>query len=165
MLKKTVLVILFATAAGNCYAQEKGDDVKFYRLDFVVKEVDAGKVVNARNYSMTISNEKNDVSSTRSGDKIPVQNATTGQTTYLEMGVNIDCRSLRETFDGLALSVSADISGAADGDKGRPGTIIRNTRWNSKVLIPLRKPTMIFSSDDANSKMQVQLQLTATPIR
>jgi hypothetical protein len=32
------------------------------------------------------------------------------------------------------------------------------------VIVPLKKPTVVFSSDDVASKRQMQLELTATPI-
>jgi hypothetical protein len=32
------------------------------------------------------------------------------------------------------------------------------------VIVPLKKPTVIFSSDDLTTKHQMQLELTATPI-
>jgi len=41
---------------------------------------------------------------------------------------------------------------------------VRQNKWGSIVLVALRKPTVIFSSDDLTSKHQVQLELTATPI-
>jgi hypothetical protein len=41
---------------------------------------------------------------------------------------------------------------------------IRQNRWVSTVAVPLKKPTVIFSSDDLTSKRQMQLELTATPI-
>jgi len=41
---------------------------------------------------------------------------------------------------------------------------IRQNRWSSSVVVPLSKPTVIFSSDDLTSKRQFQLELTATLI-
>jgi hypothetical protein len=32
------------------------------------------------------------------------------------------------------------------------------------VIVPVKKPTVIFVSDDMSSKRQMQLELTATPI-
>ncbi len=168
MRNMTVLAFVFIAAVGSCYAQDKVvEDPKFYRLDFVVKEVEGGKVVNARNYSMTISNEKNSAGgSIRSGDKIPVlaSGDKAAQYTYIEMGVNIDCRSAVEVSDRLAVNVAADISSVGAERTSLP-PLIRNTKWSSRVLIPLRKPQTIFLADDTNSKMQMQLELTATPIR
>ena len=47
-----------------------------------------------------------------------------------------------------------------------PGSapMIRQNRWTSNVVVPLKKPTVIFSSDDLTTKHQMQLELTATPI-
>jgi hypothetical protein len=41
---------------------------------------------------------------------------------------------------------------------------IRSNSWSSVVIVPLKTPTLIFSSDDPASKRQMQLELTATPI-
>jgi hypothetical protein len=43
--------------------------------------------------------------------------------------------------------------------------LLRQNRWRSDVLVPLRKPTVIFSSDDPTSTHKMQVELTATPIR
>ncbi len=45
---------------------------------------------------------------------------------------------------------------------GRP--TIRQNRWTSVTIVPLKKPTLLFSSDDPMSKRQMQLELTVTPI-
>jgi hypothetical protein len=57
----------------------------------------------------------------------------------------------------------ADISGVADPASTPP--VIRSTRWSADVIVPFRKATMLFSSDDAMSKRQLQMELTATPIK
>ncbi len=41
---------------------------------------------------------------------------------------------------------------------------VRQNKWDSTVIVPLKKPTVLFSSDDLTSKRQMQLELTATPI-
>jgi hypothetical protein len=44
--------------------------------------------------------------------------------------------------------------------------VVRQAKWSSIVLIPIRKgPTVIFSSDDPASKRQLQLEVTATPLQ
>jgi hypothetical protein len=45
-----------------------------------------------------------------------------------------------------------------------PAPVIRQNRWSSNVVVPLKKPTLIFASDDATSKRQMQLELTAAPV-
>lgn len=177
MLKKTVwsLPLLALTMlSGNGFAQapeapktKDAEPLKFYKLDFVVKEVEGGKVLNARAYSMTVAANSTNLASIRTGDKIRVP-GTGGQ--YLDVGTNIDCRSIREVEGDLTLSVTADIS-SIPSEPAAPATMaattaatIRENRWISTIIVPLKKPTVLFSSDDLASKRQMQLELTATPI-
>jgi hypothetical protein len=151
--------------AGTCFAQNP-ELPKFYKLDFVVKEVEAAKVMNARSYSMTVSTDPPGVhSSMRTGSRVPFGN--TGQVTFLDVGVNIDCSSVKAEQDQLSLTVTAEISSILQESTTPTGAhpIIRQNKWTSSVIVPIKKPTVIFSSDDATSKRQMQLELTATPIK
>jgi hypothetical protein len=82
----------------------------------------------------------------------------------MEVGVNLDCRNVRDLQSRLVLVVSADIS-RAGGEPTTPGQLIHNTKWSSGVVVPIGKPTVIFASDDPTTKLQLQLELTATPIK
>lgn len=161
------LSILVMVCAGTCLAQT-AESSKFYKLDFVVKDVEAGKVLNARAYSTMISTEKsNSPNAIRAGSKVPyATSAAAGNTqfNYAEIGVNIDCRSATEVGSELSIVVSAEVSTTAQ-ESMTPTPIIRQNKWAATVLVPIRKPVIIFSSDDATSKHQMQLELTATPIR
>ena len=77
--------------AGTCFAQNP-EASKFYKLDFVVKEVEGTKVLNSRAYSMIVSTEKSSPpSSIRTGSRVPTPtSAGNTQFTYIELGVNID---------------------------------------------------------------------------
>jgi hypothetical protein len=173
-LRFALLILSLATAIPSV-AQDARAKVEpaFYRLDFVVKEVENGKVVNTRAYASMISPDGGN-GSIRTGQRIPVSTgslalgagAVNTQYSYHEAGINIDFSSAKELTDRLALQVTADISSvplAAETPGLPPGT--RTNRWTSFVIVPLRKPTMIFSSDDPASKRQLQLELTATPIK
>lgn len=171
MLSLTILAL--ATAAGMAFAQTPAapKQDKYYKLEFVFQELEGGKVLNARSYS-TVAGLGKDTSTIRAGSRVPVWSGSEkSQFTYLDIGVNIDCRSITEVpgDQSLSLTVSADIS-SVPFDNGATGTIsspaptVRQNRWASSVIVPLKKPTLLFSSDDPMSKRQVQLQLTATPI-
>jgi hypothetical protein len=139
---------------------------KFYKLEFVVKEVEGGKVLNARTYSTTVSTDpRESTTQIRAGGKVPYQNPSGDSKNfqYLDLGVNIDCRGIKEVERGLSLYVSADIS-SVPSDPAAPAAAIRQNRWSSTTLVPLKKPTLVFSSDDPMSKRQMQLEITATPI-
>jgi len=157
-------------STGSCLAQDALPP-KFYKLDFAVKEVDGGKVLNARTYSVEVSTEPERGTSPacviRTGSKVPMMTAGANpQFTFIDVGVNIDCRAVREVSGGLTLGVNAEVSSALQ-EPVTPTSlppIIRQNRWSSTVLVPVKKPTVIFSSDDVASKRQMQLELTATPI-
>lgn len=143
---------------------------KFYRLDFVVKEVEGSKVLNARGYSMTVSEDKlNEHSMIRAGSKVPYStNADGSQYSYLDLGVSIDCYHVAEMHDTMSLVITADVSSIVQEPAPTSAVmrqpVIRQNRWNSGVVVPLKKPTVVFSSDDLTTKRQMQVELTATPI-
>lgn len=170
-MKKTIrlawIAIAAALLAASCFPQTPGnkpdEQTKYYRLDFTVKELEGGKVINARNYSTSLSNREGDGSSIRTGDKVPVQSDKAW--TYLDVGVSIDCNSLKQVDNQLAVHVTADITNlGSDGSAIAAVPLIRQNKWSSTVLVPLRKPVTIFSSDGASTKRQTQLELTATPV-
>lgn len=173
LMKFARIGLTVALLAAPCFSQTEpakaaDEPTKYFRLDFVVKELEGGKVVSARSYSSVSSTGSRESCSIRTGEKIPTQ---TGKEafTYLDVGVNIDCDSLRVVGNQLALHIHADISGLVSDPPNGPGVInsqpmIRQNRWASSVIIPIGKPTTIFSSDGTTTKRQTQLELTATPI-
>jgi hypothetical protein len=161
----TAALILMAAALPGQTAQPNPEPPKFYNLEFQVKEVEGGKVVNARSYYLMVSTDSNPAV-VRTGGKVPYSTSP-GSFNYVEVGVNIDCRGARERNGTLALQVSVDVSSIAPPAEAQPagsGPLIRQNRWGSNVVVPLRKATVIFSSDDAASKRKMELELTATPI-
>lgn len=156
-------LVALVLLAGTCLAQNP-ESIKFYKLDFVLKEVEAGKVLNARAYSMTMSTKKAAPPGTiRTGSRVPVSNAS-GSFNYIELGVNIDCHMVEEVGGDLSLVVTADINNTPQEPASGP-PVLRQTKWSSVVVVPMKKATLLFSSDDATSKRQMQLELTATPLR
>ena len=167
-MKRTLSAIgAFGLAACAVLAQSNqppAAETKFYNLEFQVKEVEGGKVVNSRAYDMMVSNG-NGQYSTRTGGRISYANPGNTGFNLMEVGVNIDCRNVKERNGQLNLGVSADVSSMmppAEGVASPPST--RQNRWSSEVIVPLRKATIIFSSDDSQGKRKMQLELTATPI-
>jgi hypothetical protein len=143
----------------------------YYRLEFVVQELGAdGKPVNSRTYTGMLSNRQR--VSVRVGSRIPVVTGSSSggdnKVQYLDVGVNIDAREENELDNGmLALDLNAEVSSlAASSDVSQPSTpIIRQTRWQAPVIIAVRKPTVVFTSDDLDSKGSMQLVVTATPMQ
>ncbi len=149
---------------GICHAQaEKDVATGFYRLDFVTREFDDTKVVNSHNFSVIVSEKEN--GTIHSGGRVPVSSSRgSDQFTYYDIGTNLDVRGAREFQGQLTMNVNADMSTVnTDATTGPPA--VRQYKWASTVIVPFRKATLIFSSDDPSSKRKVQLEVTATPIK
>jgi len=176
MLTRTFLLAVIV--AGGCLGQTEpakaeggpAAEPRYFHLDFVIKEMEGGKTINTRAYAMTVSTDR-ERTSVRSGNRVPVPMGSrpagapsNTQFTYVDVGTNIDCWNSKEIQGQLTLMVTAEVSSAAD-TQDAPAPVVRQVKWNSPVVVPLRKPTVIFSSDDPSSKRQMQLELTASPIK
>jgi hypothetical protein len=164
--RRCLLPILALAFAGAAFAQT--DAPRFYKLDFVVKEVEGGKTVNSRAFSAMLAvhvpGRDSPAASIRAGGRVPVYAAGSNtQYTMFDLGVNIDVRELREVQNDVTLNITADITTMTREDQ--TVAVTRNNRWNGAVLAPVKKPTVVFFSDDITSKRQLQLELTATPVK
>ena len=169
-MKKTILFCLmlaFTAGAPRLFAQENTGKVAdspphFYHLLFTVEEVgDSGKIVNSRSYSTTISDHS--YNQIRTGTKVPVKSSDKGDIQYIDVGVSVDCRDAHEVNGKFAAAITADISSiAADAETASQPPILRQNRWQANSLIPMGKPTVIFSSDNLQGKGKLQVELTAT---
>jgi hypothetical protein len=142
---------------------------KFYQLNFMVQELENERVINSRQYSMILRGGA-ERGSIRSGQSVPypTRSGANAEWQQINVGVDIDCRKLEELGGQVSLSILADISSVIEshGEAGPPPAlpIVRHNRWESFVLMPVKKPTILFSSDDPASKRKMQLLLTVTPI-
>jgi hypothetical protein len=146
--------------AGACLAEDAAP-VKFYKFDFLIKETDGVKVLNSRAYSLLTSTQNK--SEIRAGSKIPYMSSTT-EYQQADVGVSIDVLNIKELQDRLAFYLVVDVSSLPAGapDPLRPP--IRQNKWSSNLIVPLKKATLLFSSDNVDSKSQMQVEVTATPI-
>ncbi|MGA8161691.1 MAG: hypothetical protein WBD32_08420 [Acidobacteriaceae bacterium] len=154
----------------------------YFKLMFVVEEVnDAGKVANARSYQTTVDTNSRNVNGApasqqiRTGARVPIVTAAAPssnvtQFQYVDVGINFDVRQVKELGDKLGFNLTADISSLADDNTGgassnlRGDPVIRQNRWDSAVLIPIGKPTLVYSADDLDSKGKMQVEVTATKV-
>ena len=149
----------------------------FYRLDFAVEEIGAdGKPVNSRAYSTVLGTDSHELMSIRTGSRFPIATgafAATGNTPvqstqfqYVDLGVNFDVRDVREIGRQLSLNLTADLTGlAGPSDSATHQPVIRHNRWQGNVLIPIGKPTVVFSSDSLDSKGGTRILVTSTPLQ
>jgi hypothetical protein len=152
---------LMAQAQNDAPKTEAVAAPEFFRLDFVVKEMESGKALSAHSYQMMVAADEKNMDSIRSGGKVPIPSGDKGQTTYIDIGTNIDVRLLRRVKDEVTFAVTAEISSALE---GTTPPVVRQTHWSSSVMVPMRKATVIFATDDPASKHQMMLEVTATPV-
>jgi hypothetical protein len=178
LMSCVVFPVFGQTTPGNHSAAQNAFEHRYYHLVFVVKEVEAGKVINSRNYFMSIGTVENSSNgymprSIRTGTKVPVE-AEPGKISYVDVGINIDCRSVVDLGDRMAMDLSAEINSVQreTEDRNKPQTTglgatpsIQQNKWNSQVVVFLGKPTVVFSSDEVTSKRTIELELTATEIK
>src|SRR5208282_1193614 len=84
---------------------------------------------------------------------------------YQDIGVQIDVRNAHEIGRQLTLDLTADvrsIGGDTNIGANTRQPITRQNKWESWVLIPIGKPTVVFNSDDLDSKGSMQMVVTAT---
>ncbi len=140
----------------------------FFRLQFLVKEIgDDGKVLNTRAYStMCTTGRSGRSGSIRTGSRIPIYTGEKHEVQYVDLGVNIDIQNVHPVESQIGMDVTAEVSSVANQTPDASQTpVIRQNRWEAAVLIPLDRPSIIFSSDDLNSKGKIQVELTATPMK
>jgi len=182
MLKNTALTVALALTllAGAEIASAQDSDAPkteqkaekmqtAYRLDFSVNEMEDGKKINTRQYSM--NSRSGDGNEIKIGTRVPVDSKE-GQVQYLDVGTNIWCR-LRDQTDvtGLSgnvlLNVRAEITNFAipeqQGQQVRP--VLRQLKIEASTVDVPGKSVIVGSVDDPNSKRQFQLEVTVTKLR
>jgi hypothetical protein len=181
MLKKTIVVatlvlaVMAVAESRKASAQEasatKAPDAEkqAYRIDFSVNELEDGKKINSRQYSMNLN--AGDSSEIKIGTRVPIEEKA-GEFSYLDVGTNVWCRLRDRNNDAwlgnaVLLSVRSEISNFAvpdqQGQNMRP--LLRQLKIEASTLAQLGKPLVVGSVDDPNSKRQFQLEVTATQLR
>jgi hypothetical protein len=136
-----------------------------YRIDFSVNEIEDGKKINTRQYSMNLT--PGDGNTVKIGTRVPVE-AKQGESQYIDVGTSIWAR-LKERDNGLVMEIRSEFSNFATPDQANRGNsmpLLRQFQISaSTVLVLLGKPMVVGSVDDPNSKRQFQLEVTATRLR
>jgi hypothetical protein len=162
------------SSASKSTAKSAPDDAQeepghAYRLDFTVNEMEDGKKINSRQYSMNMTSGENEM---KIGSRVPVE-VKEGEFQYIDVGTSLWCR-LRdrkdETWlgDDVMLTVRSELSNFASPDQeatARPRPIIRQLKIDAHTIAIVGKPLIVGVVDDPNSKRQFQLEVTVTKLR
>jgi hypothetical protein len=147
-----------------------------YRLEYTITEMEDGKKLNARSYSVMCEDRGSPTRGVlKVGSRVPVvsardsPNALQAQFQYLDVGMNIDARLDVTASGDLTLQSDVDMSSVANGDRptqvdGNP-PVIRQLRVSSFNAITVGKPVVISTADDVASHRQFQIQVVATKLK
>jgi len=187
-MRKTVLfaaVLLLITASSTmARAQDHSKEssaateasVDAYRLDISFNELEDGKKLNSRHYSIDLTGGRpNEI---KIGTRVPVASATCNsassspsgsaseQYQYLDIGTQLEAQLISH---GEELHVSGQIStldtSAGPEVNARLLPVIRQIRIEGSTALVLGKAIIIGSADDPNSKRQFELEVTVTKLK
>lgn len=175
-----LLLFLGLFPACIAHAQEKDTSSagpqNLYHLKLIVKELESGQVINAREYDTNLTTVQGKsiayTNAIRNGNRIPVttgstaaSNAVNTMYTYIDVGVNFDIREYRVDGDKAFFVLKAEITNVDSAPHSTLQPVIHQNSWNSNVRVVLGKPTIVFSSDDVSSKRTTQVEVTATEVK
>ena len=133
-----------------------------YRADFVISELEDGKRINARHYSMLLN--VGGWNQIKIGTRVPVSTEQ-NMFQYMDIGTGIKCR-LIESGSDLAIDVQTDFSSlSAPEEQHSRQPITRQVSINGNTLVTSGKPVVIGIVDESTSKRQFQLEATVTKLR
>ena len=109
-----------------------------YRLDFAINEIEDGKKINSRLYSMNLTTLK--PGEIKIGSRVPIDtNTKEGEFQYLDVGTNISAQ-IRQSREQNGLVVEADVSSFASPDQNPEGRnshpIVRQVKMGGSVMLP-----------------------------
>jgi len=147
--------------------QEAKPPDSYYRLGFVIYELEDGKRVNQREYSM-IGRAGGQPTSVRVSTRVPIY-AEEKKIQYIDAGLDIRCFVGSLVAGKVPLQCDVNISNFileqqfADA-RNAAGPMLRTTNTSTAALLMPGKPFVISTIDDVNSKKRVQIEVTATKI-
>ena len=206
-VSKRVLVCLFAAMllSWTAAAQEKGtskrDDSQAeaasrsglsdarardtYKLDYTVTELEDGKKLNTRTYSLMCENEASPQASRwgahlRVGSRVPIATGSSApaasngggpstvntQFQYIDIGMNIDANMNTMDDGGLTLASTVEMSSVAESGVAGTSTnpVIRQLRASTNSVLTPDKPIILSTADDVGSKRRFEVQVVATKV-
>jgi hypothetical protein len=176
-MRRVLVAVLVLLAMGMAVAQEKSAPAQnanefswsagAYRLDFALKELAAGKVVNSREYTMMLMAANrpgagHGYGEIKAGNKVPLQ-AEKGPI-YMDVGIDISAQLYQLQSGALFLQTTSEITSLAPDtaypSASSPGPMLRSSKANSTGEITVGKPTLLTSVDDPVSNHRFQLEVT-----
>jgi hypothetical protein len=142
----------------------------YYRLEFTIRELDREKLVDTRNYTLSVQSGIGE--SIIAGSEVPYPSssyspagsAPVKNISYRSVGVSIHA-SMKESDDSPRLDLALEVSDALPPERGSDSPAFRKVVLNCRSLLPLGKPTTVGVVEDPASRHRFQVDVTATKLK
>jgi len=168
--------LLLLCSAASLSGQEKNappsnpalKSMNTYRLTFSLYELENGKRVNQRDYSLVLS--AGATGRLNAGTRVPIMDKA-DQVNYTNVGLDIRSGIDQELAGNrIFIYIDVELSNFAVPEQNanpqnapsRP--IFRNVHQDLRAALTVGKPTLVASVDDVTSNRKMQLEVTATKL-
>ncbi|HEY1938897.1 MAG TPA: hypothetical protein VGJ33_13265 [Candidatus Angelobacter sp.] len=150
--------------------QEAKPIENFYKLTFAVYELEDGKRVNQRDYTVIGKTNSGPPPRVSVNTRIPVFTEEKNLH-YIDAGLTLNCAIKEHTIGRLELQCDTSISGfvrpeqsAESRNTNASAPVLRSSNSNTWAILTPGKSMIISSIDDVNSTKRTQIEVTATKI-
>jgi hypothetical protein len=183
-MKKLLMLMIVSLAACSLGAQEdakkkqektdndaivKKEAVPTYKMAFSIYELQDGKKINQRDYSLLVEANDRGANTLKIGTKVPIDTGKDSYT-YTDVGFELRCSAAETVNNKLAVSVDMTVSNFAipeqntDPRTGGSRPILRGVTQRVSAVVNPGKPQILTTMDDVNSTKRMQVELTATKV-
>lgn len=134
-----------------------------YKLEYVMAEVEDGKRVNTRSY--TVLTDDGGEGRLNQGLRVPISMGDKGMQ-YMDVGLHINARVRTREDNTVWLSTKFELSGLIDQPNTNPAApTLRTIEYATPTVVALGKATVLAAGDDLGSKKKFELSVTVTKLR
>jgi len=152
-------------------SQETKPPDSFYKLSFALYELEDGKRVNQRDYTMIAKANVNPSPSIRISTRVPIYSEEK-KMQYIDAGLTLNCNVVDHGAGKIQAHCEIAISGFVRpdqipenrGNAVAPAPVLRSTNSNTWAILTPGKPSVIATVDDINSAKRMQIEMTATKL-
>jgi hypothetical protein len=181
-MKKFLILIMTFLTVGTLAAQQdatKGQEppekdviakkaaIPTYKMAFSIYELQDGKKINQRDYSLLVEANDRGANTLKIGTKVPIDSGN-GGITYADVGFELRCSAAETVNNKLAVSVDITVNNFATPEQNTdPRTagsrpVFRGVTQRVSAVVNPGKPQILTSMDDVNSTKRMLVELTAT---
>ena len=139
--------------------KDKTDNANVYRVTYKVSELQNGKTINSRSYTLMAKTGSKSMS--RVGSRIPIKIGPQYQ--FQSVGMKIDC-TVTEHEGNLLVQTDIDTTSVADNEPSTPTQfpVVRDLILRDVTSATIGKPALVGSIDDVYSNRHYLIEVTVT---